>query len=200
MRYLIGIDEAGRAPLAGPVAVGAAMVRSGFDWSLVGGIRDSKKMTPISRARFYLRMLQMRRDGILNFSVAYASHEMIDEIGMTKAVHFAIERALRALEADPQESSVFLDGLLSAPEIFKYQQTIIGGDDVLPVISMAAIAAKVSRDRLMRRLARQYPLYGLDVHKGYPTRAHREAIAVHGLSKIHRVSYCKNLPIAEKAV
>lgn len=193
MKHLIGVDEAGRAPLAGPVAVGAAMVARGFDWSLIGGVRDSKKMTALAREKTYRKMLEMRREGILQFSVAYALHTEIDEFGITKAVHTAVARALKRLKTSPADVSVFLDGLLHAPEEYEYQQTIIGGDDVLPIISLAAVAAKVSRDRLMRKLAKKYPGYSLEVHKGYPTRVHREAIRAHGLSEIHRVSYCKAL-------
>jgi ribonuclease HII len=191
--YLIGIDEAGRGPLAGPVSVGAAMVRSGFDWSHVGGIRDSKKMTPFARERFYARMLEMRRAGTLAFSVAFASAAMIDEQGMTRAIRFAMARALRNIEADPDECNIFLDGALQAPEMFLHQQTIIGGDDVLPVISLAAVAAKVSRDRYMSRIAEEYPGYGFDIHKGYGTKAHRDAIAKRGLCPLHRATFCSNI-------
>jgi len=200
MRFLIGIDEAGRAPLAGPVAVGAARVKSGFDWSKVGGVRDSKKMTPLARRRFYSEMLKLQRQGSLQFTVAFASHSLIDEVGITKAVHSAIAIALKRLKADPMESNIFLDGLLHAPEEYEYQQTIIGGDDVLPIISLAAIAAKVTRDRLMARLAPKYPEYGFEIHKGYPTHAHRSVIAARGLTNIHRVSYCRKLIIAAESV
>lgn len=200
MKYLIGIDEAGRGPLAGPVAVGAAMVKSGFDWSQMPGVRDSKKLTRLARERIFRQMQEMRREGEMQFVVCYASHSLIDEIGITKAVHHALSRALANLEVSPLGCNVYLDGLLHAPPEYKYQQTIIGGDDVLPIISLAAIAAKVSRDRLMARLARKYPGYGLEVHKGYPTRAHREAIAKNGLSEIHRVSYCSSLILERKSI
>ncbi|MBI2610842.1 ribonuclease HII [Candidatus Kaiserbacteria bacterium] len=195
MRYLIGIDEAGRAPLAGPVAVGAAMVKSGFDWSLVGGVRDSKLMSKPARERYFRLMQQMQREGILKFSVAFAPHSMIDEKGITMAVQFAIERALQMLRADPSRSNVFLDGLLSAPDEFKNQQTIVGGDDVLPIISLAAIAAKVTRDRLMTRFAKKFPSYGFEQHKGYGTRSHREAIRRFGLCEIHRMTYSQKFAV-----
>ena len=198
MKYLIGIDEAGRGPLAGPVAVGAAMVKSGFDWSLVGGIRDSKKLTALARERYFREMQKLQREGDLKFAVILASHSMIDEKGITAAVRYAIAEVLDTLDPDPLESGVFLDGLLSAPVWFKHQQTIIGGDDVLPIISLAAIAAKVTRDRYMVRLSRRYPSYGFDMHKGYGTRTHREAIQKFGLSIVHRTTYCSRLfsPVA----
>jgi len=192
-KFLIGIDEAGRAPLAGPVAVGAAMVRPGFDWSLVGGVRDSKKMTPQARSKFFRLMRALSREGQLRFAVAYASHSVIDEEGITAAVRHAIAQALRHLKADPNECSVFLDGLLAAPEEYKRQHTIIGGDDILPLISLAAIAAKVSRDRLMVRAAKRFPRYGFESHKGYGTRRHCAALQQFGMCDIHRRTYCKQI-------
>jgi ribonuclease HII len=193
IKFLIGVDEAGRAPLAGPVAVGAAMVKSGFDWSQMPGVRDSKKLSLLAREKIFKQMQEMRRQEKMWFAVSYAPHSLIDQVGITKAVHHALERAVRSLRSQPHESAVYLDGLLKAPPEFKRQQTIIGGDDVLPLIALAAIAAKVSRDRLMVRMARKYPGYGLEQHKGYPTFFHRQAISKNGLSAIHRVSYCKSL-------
>ena len=190
-RHIIGIDEAGRGPLAGPVAVGAALVSPGFDWSLVGTVRDSKKMTSEARTRFFRYMGRLRKDGLLRHSVAFASNSVIDEEGITAAVKIAIAEALRKLQANPLNCSIFLDGLLSAPAKYKRQHTIIGGDDILPLISMAAIAAKVTRDRLMIRAARLYPKYGFESHKGYGTRQHWEALNQFGLCEIHRVTYCK---------
>ena len=176
------------------------MVRSGFDWSQLPKVRDSKKITEIGRNKIFRQMQALRRQERLWFAVAYASHALIDEIGITKAVHAALEKAIFSLKASPQESAVYLDGLLKAPAQFKRQQTIIGGDDVLPIISLAAIAAKVSRDRLLIRLSKKYPGYGLEIHKGYPTRTHRDAIVEKGLSAIHRVTYCKTLISTEKTV
>lgn len=190
-RYIIGIDEAGRAPLAGPVAVGAAMVRPGFDWATISGVRDSKKMTAEARARIFKHMWRLRSEGILAYSVAFSPPSMIDEEGITSAVRTAISDVLRKLKANPKECSIFLDGLLSAPPEFKRQHTIIGGDDILPLISLAAIAAKITRDRLMVRLSRSYPEYGFESHKGYGTRRHWEALDKFGLCEIHRRTYCK---------
>lgn len=167
------------------------MVRPGFDWSIVGGVRDSKKMTPLAREKFYRLMLSLSREGQLRFSVAFAAAEMIDELGITRAVRHAIARALFNLKADPKGCSIFLDGLLSAPPEYKRQHTIIGGDDILPLISLAAIAAKVSRDRLMVRASKKYPQYGFESHKGYGTARHYAALEKFGISDFHRTTYCK---------
>ena len=196
MKYLIGIDEAGRGPLAGPVAVGAVLVSRDFDWTLVAGARDSKQMTPASREILYSTMTTLRENGTLDFAVAFSSSSMIDTYGIVPAIKSALARCLNKLsEGSPltRRYEILLDGGLRAPPEFQNQRTIIRGDQSEPVISLASIAAKVERDRLMVQLATKYPLYAFETHKGYGTRAHREAIVEHGLSVIHRVTYCKNI-------
>jgi ribonuclease HII len=196
-KFLIGIDEAGRGPLAGPVAVGAAMVADDFDWALVVGATDSKKMTPKSRDRLYETMCTLRTEGKLYFAVAFSSSTYIDTYGIVPAIRSALDRTISELvKARPLQEDhvlVLLDGSLKAPERFKNQKTIIRGDLSEPVISLASIAAKVERDRLMMRLAAEYPVYGFEVHKGYGTLVHRTAIKNHGLSKLHRVTFCTRL-------
>jgi len=206
MKYVIGIDEAGRGPLAGPVAVGAVCVPTDFDWSQVEGATDSKKMTPKSREEIYKKMLVLRREGKLDFAVAFSSAPVIDTRGIVPAIQSALNRSLKKLvEARPRQAAevgprqnaktkpsyqILLDGGLHAPAEFKNQKTIIRGDDSEPVISLASIAAKVMRDRLMVRIAHKYPRYGLEIHKGYGTLAHRKAIKQNGLSPIHRKTFC----------
>ena len=111
---------------------------------------------------------------------------------MTRAVERAIISGLRRLEAPHREVTVMLDGALHAPRHFK-QETIIRGDDLVPIISLASIVAKVRRDRLMRRMANEYPQYGFEQHKGYPTPAHYSALREFGLCEIHRRTYCKSI-------
>jgi ribonuclease HII len=193
MKYLIGIDEAGRGPLAGPVAVGAVVVSRAFDWKQVIGAKDSKQMTPASREHLYATMTALRTRGALNFAVAFSSSSVIDRRGIVFAVHSALARCLTMLEADPLTCEIRLDGSLHAPVEFTKQITIIRGDQSEPIISLASIAAKVERDRLMCRLAKKHPAYALEVHKGYGTRIHREAIMKNGLSEIHRRSFCRAL-------
>lgn len=189
-RYLIGIDEAGRAPLAGPVAVGAVSVPIDFDFSLVAGVKDSKLLTKIGREKWYERMLALNEHG-LRFVVSYSSAALIDAKGITTAVYAALTRSLKNLSIDPIECEVRLDGALHAPRTFVNQQTIINGDETEPIISLAAIAAKVERDRRMVRLARRHGGYGFEKHKGYGTKEHYAAIAALGIiPSIHRVSFC----------
>mgnify|MGYP003393448187 CR=1 FL=1 len=190
MRYIIGIDEAGRGPLAGPVAVGAVRLPHDFDATRVAGAKDSKKMTPRARERLYEAMCALRAGGALDFAVAFSDKGMIDEQGIVPAIRAALVQALEILRLDPDECDVRLDGGLRAPEIFKRQTTIIRGDETELAISLASIAAKVERDACMREVALQFPAYGFDIHKGYGTAKHLQAIRDHGLSPIHRASFC----------
>ncbi len=191
-RFLIGIDEAGRGPLAGPVAVGVALVEQSFDWGLIPGVRDSKKMSEKAREAVFARMEELKREGVLRFAVGFSSAQIIDSRGIVPAIQSALARALGTLDVSPDECSVLLDGGLRAPEIFTNQKTIIRGDDSEPVISLASIAAKISRDRIMSRESEKFPEYGFEVHKGYGTKAHRELIGRLGLSPMHRASFCRS--------
>jgi ribonuclease HII len=124
----------------------------------------------------------------VRFGVEFASAKTIDEKGITYAVRSCISKGVQALAPDPLGHTVLLDGLLRAPKQYA-QHTIIGGDATEPIISLASIAAKVRRDRLMQRLAKQYPGYGFEQHKGYATPKHYEAIEKLGLCEIHRRTY-----------
>ena len=190
-KFLVGIDEVGRGPLAGPVAVGAVAVPHDFDWDLVSGVRDSKKLTPRAREEWSKKLQNLRSAKKLDFSVSFSSVRMIDRSGIVFAIRSALAKCLKQLGATPRNCEILLDGSLYAPKKFLAQKTIIDGDDLEPVISMASIVAKVRRDNLMRRMSVQYPKYGLDLHKGYGTLLHRQAIEKHGLSVLHRKSFCK---------
>ncbi|MEK7479686.1 MAG: ribonuclease HII [Patescibacteria group bacterium] len=193
MRYLIGIDEAGRGPLAGPVAVGAVMVPVDFDWSLLEGVRDSKKLSEKKREEFYTRASELAQSKVLHFAVSTSSATYIDRYGIVPAIKRALAEALSRFDIEPHDCRVVLDGSLHAPAEYIHQETIIRGDDTEPVISLASIMAKVTRDRLMKRLSPKYPAYGFDAHKGYGTLLHRRAIAQFGLSDVHRTSFCRRL-------
>ncbi len=187
--HIIGVDEAGRGPLAGPVAVGAVIVASGFDIrTAFPGVNDSKKLSEKKRETIYREMEERMRLGDVFFCVHFSEASTIDEIGITRAVHKGVYAGIRALAPEPKGIKVLLDGLLHAPEEYE-QETIIKGDALEPVISLASIAAKVERDRLMQALALQYPGYGFEAHKGYGTRAHYKAIEERGVSGIHRRSF-----------
>lgn len=192
-KFLVGIDEAGRGPLAGPVAVGVVVVPVQFDFNLLEGVRDSKQMSGLGREIWFEKIRVFEEMHGLRHTVQFSSTRYIDEHGIVPAVRTAVARGLRALEVVPEHSELLLDGTLRAPQKFIYQKTIIRGDQTEPLISLASIAAKVRRDRLMHQHALRFPEYGFEVHKGYGTPAHREALNKHGLCDIHRKSFCKRV-------
>lgn len=190
---IIGIDEAGRGPLAGPVAVGAVKVNKLDKFNkLVRGIRDSKKLSESARERWYARALEARKRGELDFHVALISERVIDQRGISHAIRLGIERCLEKLGAVSADQ-IFLDGSLRAPARFRKQQTVIKGDEKIAVISLASICAKVTRDRKMVNLAKKFPKYGFEVHKGYGTKAHYVALQKYGPAEAHRRSFLKSL-------
>ncbi len=187
---LLGVDEAGRGPLAGPVAVGVVAVPPGFDVRQeFTGVTDSKLMTAVKREVMYEEVLRRTARGDLRFTVKFTSHTYIDRFGITRAVRKAVWAGVREL-AHAADAAVMLDGLLRAPKEYM-QRTIIAGDLRVPVISLASVIAKVERDRLMERLSALYPAYGFESHKGYATPEHYRALRKHGLCDIHRRTYCK---------
>lgn len=190
MKYLVGVDEVGRGPLAGPVAVGAVRISQNFDWSQLIGVRDSKKLSEKARETIFERALELQQSNQLHFAVCTSSASYIDTYGIVPAIKRALAESLTRLELNPEACTILLDGSLAAPAEYIHQETIIRGDDSEPVISLASIVAKVTRDRLMNSLAPKYPAYGFERHKGYGTSSHLEAIAQSGLSDIHRTSFC----------
>lgn len=195
MKYLVGVDEAGRGPLAGPVAVGVAVVPMGFDWSLLPGVGDSKQVKPKDRETIYQLAFDLQKQGFLNFAVVQSSAHIIDTKGIVPAIRQAMAKGFHKLELLPAECEVRLDGSLKAPEEFLNQTTIIKGDASEPIIGLASILAKVTRDRYMSQQARktEFNPYLFDVHKGYGTKKHIEQIKKYGLSSIHRQSFCRNI-------
>ncbi len=190
IKYLVGVDEAGRGPLAGPVAVGVAVVPIDFDFSVFAGVKDSKQLSATQRVAWLGRMQAHEH---VQYQTALVGNRHIDRYGITHAIRKAMSRALDRLALDPDACTVLLDGSLYAPSLYKHQTTIIKGDVTEQIISLASIAAKVRRDRYMVRLAQTYPEYGFEIHKGYGTRMHRERIIRHGISPIHRRSFLKNI-------
>jgi ribonuclease HII len=189
MQFILGVDEAGRGPLAGPVSVGVAMVPEGFDVAKeFPGVADSKKISEKKREKVFEMLVTRVALGDARFVVEFESAETIDREGIAVAVRRALWRGVNALASDAALVKVMLDGSLKAPPEYA-QETIINGDALVPLISLASIAAKVSRDRLMLELAKEYPQYGFEKHKGYGTAAHYEALKKHGLSAIHRRSF-----------
>ena len=200
VKYLIGVDEVGRGPLAGPVAVGVFCVPKECRHSVStlfgdGVVRDSKKLTPVAREKIFQALVSEKRLGRILYAVAFASAPFIDRNGISRAIRTALCRSLDSLKVPARECRVLLDGGLRAPEKFTRQKTIIKGDEKEAVIALASIIAKVSRDRKMILFSKKYPQYGFEKHKGYGTRLHYARLRAHGLSKIHRRSFLKNLPL-----
>jgi len=191
MKWIIGIDEAGRGPLAGPVSVGLVKIPADFDWALVPGVNDSKKLSEKKREVIFENAKELAKKGSIEYSVKSVSAQSIDAKGIVPAIVRAIESGVEDLQLSPADCFIKLDGSLKAPKAFR-QETIIGGDGKEAIIGLASIMAKVTRDRYMIKQAEIYPQYGLAQHKGYGTKKHREAILKHGCSPIHRNSYCKN--------
>jgi len=193
MPYVLGIDEAGRGPLAGPVSVGVVRVQADFDRKFFKGIKDSKMLSSEERELWFSLAKEAHKTGELDYAVALISEKFIDKKGINAAISLGIKRCLARLGAGETECHIFLDGGLKAPQKFPHQTTVIKGDEKIPVISLASICAKVTRDRYMVRLSKKYPEYGFDEHKGYGTRKHKEALKKAGASIVHRQSFLRNL-------
>jgi ribonuclease HII len=191
-KFVVGVDEVGRGPLAGPVTVGVLVLPIRNIKQFIS-VKDSKKLSSEKREEMYKRLLKLQKNEELSFAVVSSSNNVIDRRGISEALRIATEKALSKLKISPGDSQILLDGLLYAPQKFRNQKTIIKGDEKIPVIALASIVAKVTRDKYMIRLARKYPKYGFEIHKGYGTARHRAAIRKFGVTPIHRKSFLKNL-------
>lgn len=195
-KYLIGIDEVGRGPVAGPVAVGAVLVSKEnlkkVETDFIN-FRDSKKMTPKMRNEWFERIKQAKENKLLDYKVIFVDNEKIDEFGIAPSIRSCVAQSLKSLcgrsDFPRSECLVLLDGGLKAPEEYVNQESITKGDENELLIALASIVAKVTRDSVMCKLALEYPDYHLEKHKGYGTKAHMEAIKKHGISKIHRKTF-----------
>lgn len=196
VRFVVGIDEVGRGPLAGPVAVGAVLVPVSNRTRvrrLFSGIRDSKKLSKKSREAWTKLILEAEADGIISCAVSFASPQSIDKKGITSAIFGLVARNLKKLGAAPGECEVLLDGSLRAPGKFARQKTIVRGDDTVMEISMASVLAKVLRDRKMARISRRFKGYGFDINKGYGTKDHIEYLRKAGPTPLHRLSFIRGI-------
>jgi len=193
--HVVGIDEAGRGPLAGPVAVGVVAIPRGFSWRELAGVNDSKKLSERVREEIFMKTRVLQKDGALDYRVAMVGNEVIDRVGIARAVAMATARAIQRLDLNPNATKVHLDGLLKAPAEFSLQETFVKGDALFKEIGLASILAKVTRDRYMERVAKksEFTVYNFHIHKGYGTKAHQDALREHGLSRIHRKSFCRKL-------
>jgi len=191
--YLIGIDEVGRGPLAGPVTVCACMIRRSDRarlQKLCVGIKDSKKLSVGAREAWLSKINLWKKDGLVSYAVTSISNTQIDKKGIAIAIKNALRVSLTKLKVNPKECHVLLDGSLYAPLEYKKQKTIIKGDEKEFIISLASIVAKVHRDAFMSKISKKFPYFGFEIHKGYGTQAHRDAIKKYGISSIHRATFC----------
>lgn len=192
MKYIVGVDEVGRGPIAGPVAVGVFVCPEKFFTTLDFNVplRDSKKLTKIQRQKWFEFLQIQKKEGHCNFAVSMVSAAWIDKVGIVRAIQKALDQSLgKVVPGDKDAISIYLDGGLKAPVEYIHQETIIKGDELHPVISCASIVAKVSRDALMAEYAKQYPNYGFEKHSGYGTKAHYAAIKKYGIIELHRKSF-----------
>lgn len=183
-KKIVGIDEAGRGPWAGPVVAGAVILN--LDNSLIEGVVDSKKLTAKKREGLYSLIIE----SVKAYGVGIVSYDEIDLIGIGKAVNLAMVRAVREIENKINESVDYLiiDG--GTTKVLAYlQQKINKGDLLHYSISAASILAKVTRDRLMLKEAEIYPEYGFEKHMGYGTKLHSDALNIYGPTIIHRKSF-----------
>ncbi|MBR5868714.1 MAG: ribonuclease HII [Clostridia bacterium] len=182
-RMIAGTDEAGRGPLAGPVCAAAVILPLGVE---LPGLTDSKKLTEKKREALF----PLIQEKALAYAIEFAWVDEIERYNILHASQNAMRRAVETL--DPAADFVLVDGNRSdgfpVPD-----RTIVKGDALSLSIAAASVLAKVSRDRLMLEYAKTYPGYGFDVHKGYPTKGHYEALRELGPSEIHRPSFLKKM-------
>ncbi len=178
-KVIAGVDEAGRGPLAGPVVSAAVVLPENFD---VPGINDSKKLSEKKREALF----PVIQKHAIAFGIGLADHEEIDQINILQASLLSMKRAVEALSVTPDY--LLIDGKFIIDCTID-QRSVIKGDALSLSIAAASILAKVTRDRIMADRDLQYPEYGFRRHKGYPTKAHKEAILTHGPCPIHRKSF-----------
>jgi ribonuclease HII len=183
-----GVDEAGRGPLAGPVVAGAVILDPD---NPIAGLQDSKRLTARRRDVLYAEI----EERALAWAVGHADVEEIDRINILQATLLAMQRAVAALQ--PAAAHALIDGN-RCPELACPAQAIVKGDSRVAAISAASIMAKVTRDREMLLLDIRYPGYGFAQHKGYPSKAHIQALENLGVSPVHRRSYAPVRRVVEK--
>jgi ribonuclease HII len=196
VKYLIGVDEVGRGPLAGPVSVCVIAIEKSVArkiFSKFPALRDSKKMTEKKREEIFLL-----KDSVpeIFYEIKSCSAKEIDKIGISKCIKKCIAEGLKGLEKkgiDGGNSEVRLDGALRAPSTYPNQKTIIRGDDSEKIISLASVLAKVHRDNHMQKLHKKFPEYNFAQNKGYGTKAHIQAIKKYGQTSEHRKSFCTRI-------
>lgn len=180
-RLICGVDEAGRGPLAGPVCAAAVILPPNHN---IPGLNDSKKLSDKKRRELY----PLIKEQAVAYGIAFASEQEIDDINILQATFLAMQRAIDQLSVKPDFA--LIDG--NREKDFGVPvKTVVHGDSLSASIAAASVLAKVTRDDLMLKLSEQYPQYAFDIHKGYGTKAHYEAISAHGPCPVHRMTFLK---------
>ena len=181
MTVVCGVDEAGRGPLAGPVCAAAVILPPNLE---LPGLTDSKKLSDKRRRELYPVIMEQA----VAYGIGLASHEEIDQINILQATFLAMERALEQLRVRPD--LVLIDG--NRKKDFGIPaETVVKGDSLSASIAAASVLAKVTRDDIMIAMAQENPGYGFEIHKGYGTKAHYDALRTLGPSPIHRMTFLK---------
>ena len=178
---ICGVDEAGRGPLAGPVCAAAVILPSHLE---IPGLNDSKKLTDKRRRE----LVPIIKEQAIAYGIALASHQEIDEINILQATFLAMQRALDQLGVKPELA--LIDGNREK-DLGIPVKTVVKGDSLSANIAAASVLAKVTRDDWMDEMAKKYPEYGFEVHKGYGTKAHYAALTEFGATDIHRMTFLK---------
>ena len=178
---ICGVDEAGRGPLAGPVCAAAVILPTGIE---IPGLNDSKKLSDKRRRELF----PVIQEKAIAYGIGLASEQEIDEINILQATFLAMRRAIDKLVVKPELA--LIDGNRTT-DFGVFAETVVHGDSLSASIAAASVLAKVTRDDIMDSLAVDYPQYGFEIHKGYGTKAHYEALRTYGACPIHRRSFLK---------
>ena len=187
-KYISGIDEAGRGPLAGPVVVASVILPQD---SMIEGVNDSKKISEKKREKIFKKITEEA----ISYGIGIIGQNEIDEINILNATKKGLTLSLKELSIKPDY--ILVDALYGIDTLNIPYESIIKGDSKSYSIAAASIIAKVTRDRIMKQWAEVYPQYGFEQHKGYGTLKHREAIKEYGLCPLHRRSFTKNINTKE---
>ena len=181
--FICGVDEVGRGPWAGPITAAAVIIKNAEFRMQNLGIKDSKKLTEEKREELFEILTKSKH---IEYRVAWISSKEVDRIGLGKANQSVLKKVVEGLKTKPDY--VLVDGFL-IKDLKISQEKIIKGDEKVLSIAAASIIAKVSRDRYMKKLAKKYPQYGFEKHKGYGTKQHLKAIKKFGICSEHRRSF-----------
>lgn len=183
-KFICGVDEAGRGPLAGPVCAAAVILPPDC---IIDGLNDSKKISEKKREMLFEQIIQKA----VSYSVAYGTLEEIEKYNILEATYLAMNRAIDGLSQ--KADFALIDGNRIPKNIKIPCETVVKGDSKSCSVAAASILAKVTRDRLMLEYDKKYPQYNFAKHKGYGTKAHYEAIKEYGVCEMHRLSFLKNV-------